>query len=281
MGFLQQTLRMKGFSKKWCHWINQFVTKGSVGIKVNDDTCRYFQTNKGLRYGDPLSSLLFNLVTDMLALLISRAKEDGQISDLIPHLVRDGLSILQYANDTILFMNHNIEHATNLKLLLCVFEQLSCLKINFHKSELFCFGDAKECQDQYIDLFGCGLGKYRFKYLGIPMHYKKISNTDWKIIKEKFEKLSCWKGEILSYGGRLVLINAVLSSLALFMLTFYEVPKGILHKLDFFRSRFFWQGDNHKKKYRLTKWNIICRPKDQGGLGILNLEKQNTSLISK
>jgi hypothetical protein len=33
---------MKGFSKKWCHWINQFVTKGSVGIKVNDDTCRYF-----------------------------------------------------------------------------------------------------------------------------------------------------------------------------------------------------------------------------------------------
>jgi hypothetical protein len=54
----------------------------------------------------------------------------------------------------------------------------------------------------------------------------------------------------------------VLSSLALFMLTFYEVPKGILHKLDFFRSQFFWQGDNHKKKYRLTKWNIICRPKD-------------------
>jgi hypothetical protein len=45
----------------------------------------------------------------MLALLISRAKEDGQISALIPHLVRDGLPILQYADDTILFMDHNIE----------------------------------------------------------------------------------------------------------------------------------------------------------------------------
>jgi hypothetical protein len=86
---------------------------------------------------------------------------------------------------------------------------------------------------------------------------------------------------MLSYGGRLILINSMLSSLALFMLSFYEVPKGILHKLDFYRSRFFWQGDSHKKKYRLTKWSIICRPKEQGGLGILDLEKQNKGLLSK
>jgi len=35
--FLQQTLRMKGFSPKWCRWIEGMVTGGSVGIKVNDD----------------------------------------------------------------------------------------------------------------------------------------------------------------------------------------------------------------------------------------------------
>jgi hypothetical protein len=67
----------------------------------------------------------------------------------------------------------------------------------------------------------------------------------------------------------------------MFMLSFYEVPKEVLYKLDFYRSRFFWQGDNHKKKYRLAKWGIICRPKDQGGLGVLNLELQNRSLLSK
>jgi hypothetical protein len=85
----------------------------------------------------------------------------------------------------------------------------------------------------------------------------------------------------LSYGGRLVLINSVLSSLALFMLSFYEVPKEVLHKLDFYRSRFFCQGDDHKKKYRLAKWGVICRLKDQGGLGVLNLEIQNRCLLSK
>jgi hypothetical protein len=30
-------------------------------------------------------------------------------------------------------------------------------------------------------------------------------------------------------------------------------------------SRFYWQSDQHKKKYMLARWNIICQPKDQGG----------------
>jgi hypothetical protein len=68
---------------------------------------RFFQTKKGLRQGDLLSPLLFNLVADMLATLIARAQEEGQINALVPHLVEGGLSILQYADDTILFMDHD------------------------------------------------------------------------------------------------------------------------------------------------------------------------------
>ena len=76
----------------------------------------------------------------MLAILINRAKADGQVDGLVPHLVDGGLSILQYADDTLLFMDHDLEKAGNLKLLLLAFEQVSGLKINYHKSELFCFG---------------------------------------------------------------------------------------------------------------------------------------------
>jgi hypothetical protein len=47
----------------------------------------------------------------MLAILISRAKEDGQVDGLIPHLVDGGVSILQYADDTIIFMQHDLEKA--------------------------------------------------------------------------------------------------------------------------------------------------------------------------
>jgi hypothetical protein len=101
--FLQQTLRMKGFSDEWRALINSFVSGGSVAIKVNNDIGPYFQTLKGLRQGDPLSPMLFNIVADMLAIMIERAKNDGLIEGVIPHLVDGGLSILQYADDMILF----------------------------------------------------------------------------------------------------------------------------------------------------------------------------------
>jgi len=90
-----------------------------------------------------MSPILFNIMVDMLSILIKRAKNDGQIKGVIPHLLEDGLSILQYANDTIIFMDHDLEQAKNMKLLLSVFEQLFGLKINFHKSEIFCYGEAK------------------------------------------------------------------------------------------------------------------------------------------
>jgi hypothetical protein len=113
---------MKGFSPKWCRWIQNMVTGGSVGIKVNDDIGPYFQTKRGLRQGDPMSRILFNIVADMLDLLINRAKVVGQVRGVIPHLVDDGLSILQYADDTIIFLDYDLEQAKNLKLLLCAFE---------------------------------------------------------------------------------------------------------------------------------------------------------------
>jgi hypothetical protein len=53
-------------------------------------------------------------------------------------------------------MEHDLEQAKHMKIPLCAFEQLSALKINFHKSEMFCYGEAKNCSDMHI--FGCGMG---------------------------------------------------------------------------------------------------------------------------
>ena len=64
-------------------------------------------------------------------------------------------------------------------------------------------------------------------------------------------------------------------------MSFFEIPRGVLEKIDFFRSSFYWQNDQHKRKYRLVKWNLICQPKQQGGLGVQNLDIQNKCLMSK
>ena len=113
------------------------------------------------------------------------------------------------------------------------------------------------------------------------IHFRRLSNNDWTRIQERVEQcLSSWKGKNLSNGGRLTLINSVLSSLPMYMMSFFEIPKGVQKKLDYFCSRFFWQSDEHKRRYRLAKWDILCQPKDQGGLGIHNLELKNIALLS-
>ena len=120
--FLQQTLRMKRFSSKWCRWIEEMIK----GVVMGSRSMMTYVT-RPVQY----------IVADMLAILIKRVKDDGQIRGVIPHLVDDGLSILQYADDTIFFLDHDIQQAKRMKLLLSVFEHMSGLKINFHKSETF------------------------------------------------------------------------------------------------------------------------------------------------
>jgi retron-type reverse transcriptase len=85
---------MKGFSQTWCKWVEAFTQNGHVGIKIKDQIKENFLTKKGLRQGDPLSPILFNIVVDMLTIIIKRAKLNGQIDGVVSHLEDNGLSIL-------------------------------------------------------------------------------------------------------------------------------------------------------------------------------------------
>jgi hypothetical protein len=76
----------------------------------------------------------------------------------------------------------------NLKQLLCAFEQLLGLKINFYKSYFFCFGGTEELREHYSNIFGCQGGSYPFRYLGIYMHFRKLSNNDWKMLGQELRK---------------------------------------------------------------------------------------------
>lgn len=145
---------------------------------------------------------MFDLVGDILALLVKKAQGLGLIKGLNSHLVDGGLAILQYVDDTIFCVQDDVESAKNLKFILCLFEQVSGLKINFLKSEIFCIGSAGMRQGVYEEIFTCKVGDLPLKYLSIPVDRKKVKNLDWKRVEDKVEqKLSCWQGKLLSIGG--------------------------------------------------------------------------------
>ncbi len=68
-----------------------------------------------------------------------------------------------------------------MKANLCVLEQLSGLKINFHKSKISCFGKTKEVEDEYRQLFGCNSG---YSPLDILVYTFIIRNSGMLIGKE-------------------------------------------------------------------------------------------------
>jgi hypothetical protein len=82
------------------------------------------------------------LAADALAVMMNNARENDIVKGVLGNNVAKGVNMLQYADDTIFLLQDDVESAKNLKFILCTFEQMPGLKINFHKSELMLFGKA-------------------------------------------------------------------------------------------------------------------------------------------
>lgn len=118
---------------------------------------------------------------------------------------------MQYADDTIIFSSNNLEMATNLKWVLTCFQQVSGMKINYTKSELIPVGLDADQTAPFLTAFGCTEGTFPIKYLGIPLHYDKLKKEDIQPLVDKIIKMIAgWRGKLLSYAGRLVLLSHVL-----------------------------------------------------------------------
>ncbi|XVF32290.1 hypothetical protein REPUB_Repub17cG0069200 [Reevesia pubescens] len=118
-------------------------------------------------------------------------------------------------------------------------------------------------------LFGCKERTIPFKYLGLLVGSNPRKLEFWKPIIDKVRsKLSLWKKKTLSFGGRLVLINLVLTSLPLFFMSLFKALKGVILKIDQLRRSFLWG----KKKMAKIRWARVYLSKITGGLGVQNLE---------
>ena len=86
---------------------------------------------------------------------------------------------------------------------------------------------------------------------------------------------------MLSLGGRVTLLNSVLSAIPLYWLSIYKIPVAAKTSIDRIRKKFLWCGSSSTKKYHLINWDIVCFDKDQGGLGVMDLSRINISLLAK
>ncbi|XP_073361214.1 uncharacterized protein [Aegilops tauschii subsp. strangulata] len=282
--FLRECLLRKGFDDRWVTRVMQMVSSGRTAVNINGEFGPFFPTFCGVRQGDPFSPFLFNMVVDALAAILDNAKAASHIKGIVPHLVGggDGVSLLQYADDTIIMVEGSESDISNLKFLLPCFQQMAGLKINFDKSEVMVLGYTQEECKSIADWLNCHLGCFPTTYLGIPISDSRLTVAELRPTVGKLQhQIEPWQGRWLSKAARTVLINSSLSSLLLFIMSFYSLPKTLHHDIATVQGRFFWAGEGDKQKYHMVRWSEICKPRDHGGLGIMSSKRMNIALLTK
>ena len=102
-------LRRLGFCSKWIQWIKGCLTSASISVLVNDNPSSEFIPQRGLRQGDPLAPLLFNIVVEALNGLVKEAVKKNLFKGFSVGSNNVEIGILQYADDTIFFGGINGE----------------------------------------------------------------------------------------------------------------------------------------------------------------------------
>ena len=126
-----------GFGMKWRGWIKACVTSVRFSVLVNGSPEGFFRCSRGLRQGDPLSSLLFLLIMEVLSRLLKKTEECNliwgfHVGDV--NVVGVRISHLLFADDTILFCDASREQLLSIRLVLSCFQTFTRLKVNIGKS---------------------------------------------------------------------------------------------------------------------------------------------------
>lgn len=206
------------------------------------------------------------------------------------HLLRHPISddfpedfpIVQYADDTLLFLPGDARQLVVLKNLLRSFVDYIGLHVNYDKSFLVPINMDEEKALHLARTLGCKVGSMPFTYLGLPLGTTKPTVMDFFPILTRIEKRLMGINKLLNYSGRLLMVNSVLSALPTFYMCTLRISSSIIKQIDRYRMHELWDGgDINRKCSCLVAWKKACRPKDQGGLGIINLRAQNNALLLK
>ncbi|KAG6466651.1 hypothetical protein ZIOFF_075555 [Zingiber officinale] len=281
-GVLFRVMAAFGFSESVIAFIRRCVTSSWFSVLVNGQLSGFFRSQRGLRQGDPISPFLFILAAE----LFSRGLE--ALFAAYPGMAYAigcdmRVSHLAYADDVVIFLNGSLDCVRRGKSFLDRYEAQTGQAINAGKSSFFpsrCISDRR--RQQIAAVTGFGLGERPMLYLGVPIISGNKRTVHFAPLLAKIQrKFQGWNLSRLSHGGRLTLIQSVLSSLPVYLLQVTQPPLEVLKKLEGVFASFFWSSVGHDRKVHWVAWRDICRPKQEGGLGIRRLSEVGAALSMK
>lgn len=168
------------------------------------------------------------------------------------------------------------------------FSKMSGQKVNFHKSNTYFSPYVDEGKtSKIVALAGIPRAMDLGRYLGTPSIHGRMKMSLFSEVLEHINaRLNGWRAKQLSFSGRVVLAQSVLSAIPYHFMQTNLFPKGICKEIERIIRRFIWKGSGNKNQggihlVKSLKWDKITRPKQEGGLGIRNLEGMNLAFLAK
>jgi len=221
-------------------------------------------------------------MAEVLNRMLTKAVEQGFFKGIQVGSQSVSLSHLQFDDDTLLFCEPKMEYLKNIENILYSFQSFSGLTVNYEKSGIIAIGKEDEWTARATEMLKCRAVKLPIIYLGIPLGENMRRISAWQPIVDKVQqRLTAWKAATLSRAGRLVLIKAVLSSLPVYYLSMFKMPKKVALEINKIQRKFLWNSKHNCKTAALVKWEIVQRPKKEGGLGVGDLTIKNAALLFK
>ncbi|XP_026459189.1 uncharacterized protein LOC113359830 [Papaver somniferum] len=189
---------------------------------------------------------------------------------------------LMLADDVFIFLNGAKKSVTNLLKLLDDYQKSSGQVINKLKSKYFIDGTSDLRKNYLQNIIQMKVSVFPDKYLGVILVTGKVkSSTIWPMMEIMQRKLATWKGKLLSFQERLVLIKSVLCSIPVYNMAIYKWPSSVIKACEKIIRNFLWYGDSETRKYKVLYWRKVCTPYSEGGLGIQRIEVINKAFLMK
>ncbi|XP_074313968.1 uncharacterized protein LOC141649171 [Silene latifolia] len=174
-----------------------------------------------------------------------------------PLCQRIKLNHLCFADDLVMFCKGERKSIELMLNAFNYFSKASGLTMNKGKSNFYCNGVDAQLIDEVVNLTGMKKGTVSFKYLGVNVSLKRLSVQDYTCLVDKVvDMIRGLRARKLSYAGRVVLIQSVLSSLHSYWSRIFIIPKTVTRKIEAICRTFLWHGSDNKDSPSLVK-NIL------------------------